>query len=409
MIVGTGGAGAGGKGVGGMGVGGMGVGGMGVGGSGGTCQAPLALCGTTCVATASDPLNCGRCNNPCPTNDRCLNSVCQCVAPNILCNGVCLNPASDLHNCGACGHDCKIGVCGGGACNPVFLATPDSIGLVASDGTNVYAANNTTVYSCAISQCGNGGTLTPILTGLQFAQAILPVPAVGSLFVSEGGAGLVDNITPAGAVKFLINGGAGPGALASDGTNLYFSTGTGTSGIQRTPLAANTPTKFVSDLAGGLAYDPASSSLFARVTGGILKCPIATAVCTSFYQNANQVNDMAIAGGKLFVTVDDFLSGTGAGGGVFSCPTTGTTCVATPQVTGPAFGDEWFITADTSYFYFTSQSAANDGIYRCPFAGCNGAPMPIYADPVARSLTNDATSIYWTEGTTGLFRLAKQP
>jgi hypothetical protein len=119
----------------------------------GGCCAKAANCcpdgkqgpGNRCTNVYSDPANCGRCGNQCPSNEKCLNGACtfcspgqtpcgseccssvevcqngQCVcpAPSLICNGICTGVLTDPNNCGCCGSGCACSgseVCCNGIC-----------------------------------------------------------------------------------------------------------------------------------------------------------------------------------------------------------------------------------------------------------------------------------------------------
>lgn len=144
-----------------------------------SCNPGETKCGEQCVATATNPSNCGACGTKCPTPlngvATCANSTCDfscktsyhacgasceadddpmhcgatcktCTAPSgatAVCNGgsctftcssgtaciaqnLCTNTNTDLNNCGTCGKACAVATsCTVGACNVTFgNATP---------------------------------------------------------------------------------------------------------------------------------------------------------------------------------------------------------------------------------------------------------------------------------------------
>jgi hypothetical protein len=96
------------------------------------CASGTQRCGDTCVATQTDPNNCGSCALACAPGSVCVAGNCACptipapdggiVLPGpTTCNGHCTNTATDPNNCGGCaGSDgvvCPFGsVCSGGGC-----------------------------------------------------------------------------------------------------------------------------------------------------------------------------------------------------------------------------------------------------------------------------------------------------
>ena len=76
------------------------------------CAAGLTVCGTACVNTQSDVLNCGGCDAPCTPPEVCALGQCDtaCPAGYEDCGGSCADLATDPTHCGDCAT-----VCGPGA------------------------------------------------------------------------------------------------------------------------------------------------------------------------------------------------------------------------------------------------------------------------------------------------------
>jgi hypothetical protein len=79
------------------------------------CGSGLTLCGTGCVDTTNNNVNCGACGNACASPRTCGSSKCNCPSGYTDCNGQCVDTKIDVQNCGACGQTCS-GVCTNGAC-----------------------------------------------------------------------------------------------------------------------------------------------------------------------------------------------------------------------------------------------------------------------------------------------------
>jgi Stigma-specific protein, Stig1 len=253
-----------------------------------------------------------------------------------MCGSACTDIASDLHNCGACGHDCRFGTCAQSQCVPALLATATNLVELASDGSSVYGLDSFggIAYGCTLAQCGGGGMMAPIRTGLASPVQVLPVPSVGSVFISQFASGVVFNLSPTGAVKSMIT---IPSAtltigLTTDGANLYVGTASSL-GVQKTPLTANTPTMAFPAAGREVLYDPTSDAVFAVLIDRVMKCPAGGTSCTTFYPPTPfQMNGVAIAGGRLFFTLIGDPQ-TAASSGLYMCPTQAITCNVTPLLT----------------------------------------------------------------------------
>jgi hypothetical protein len=339
-----------------------------------------------------------------------------------MCGTACADLTSDVHNCGACGHDCKIGTCFESACQPALLATASIVYGLASDGTNVYGLDPTggVAYGCALAQCGSGGTMTTLRTGLGSPGTVLPVPSVGSVFISQATAGTVFSLTPAGVLKFQINvtGAAGTFGLTTDGTSLFTATEDMTLGIQKTPLAGGTPVTAFANTGGEIYYDSVSNAVFSLgFNRNILwKCTPGTTTCTEFIPllpSQTGIFAVTVAGGRLVYTIN------GATTGLFTCPTTAATCNATALLSSPAYSGVFFMTADANNVYlWATPTGVSSNLYRCALAGCGGVATPlITVGPPGSSyspsvMANDATAFYWSNNTAdlagrGIMRLLK--
>ena len=79
------------------------------------CSGSLKLCGTGCIDTTTNNLNCGSCGNACASPRSCGSGTCNCPSGYTDCNGTCVDTKIDAQNCGGCGKPCT-GACTGGSC-----------------------------------------------------------------------------------------------------------------------------------------------------------------------------------------------------------------------------------------------------------------------------------------------------
>jgi len=89
-----------------------------------TCN--FTVCGSLCVDTTQDDLNCGQCNNACATGSSCTNSKCVCSnSSETLCTNGCYDLMTDSNNCGKCGTMCTTTqTCMNGACQAQASGVP---------------------------------------------------------------------------------------------------------------------------------------------------------------------------------------------------------------------------------------------------------------------------------------------
>lgn len=139
------------------------------------CKSGTSLSDGQCVPTSSDPLNCGKPNNVCPTTDNgvatCSSGVCgiQCGFSYSLVNGKCTSFNNDVYNCGRAANVCKTPTngasasCVNGQCsatcqngfafqNGVCQSTSDDVNNCGSLGNRCYTASNAKAV-CSVGKC----------------------------------------------------------------------------------------------------------------------------------------------------------------------------------------------------------------------------------------------------------------
>ena len=142
-------------------------------GTGGSpCPGTQTACGTDCIDTSSDPMNCGACGLPCSTGQVCQGGSCQCQSGLLSCDGSCV--PSDATHCGSCSTACQAGqVCSDGTCTSscdtaLTLCGSSCVDPTTSDancgscgtacGSTQRCVSSTCVADVTTATGGNGGS-----------------------------------------------------------------------------------------------------------------------------------------------------------------------------------------------------------------------------------------------------------
>ncbi len=138
--------------------------------SSGCTGAGQMRCGTSCVDTTSDPLNCGACGMVCPTGLRgtpaCVMGRCalNCTANYGDCDGLTTNgcetiTSNNVSNCGRCGNVCPPGPGASAICSASMCTITCATGQGNCDGN---AANGCeTDVRTSVMNCGACGNACP--------------------------------------------------------------------------------------------------------------------------------------------------------------------------------------------------------------------------------------------------------
>ncbi len=259
-----------------------------------SCDAGLTSCGGQCVDTSSDDKNCGGCGIAC--NTQCTAGVCPLIASG--CDGGVATQVGDnacltidannvywgtgFNNTGS-----VWSVPLGGGCPKLMIGNQSAPHGMASDGTNLFYANQGTfnANNGSIQRIPvGGGSATPIATGQAFPLDI----AVDGANVywtnsADGSVWKSDKTTPS-PIKL-----AGPGGLNHarflrvDATNVYFTDGV--SGVvNRVPIAGGSVVAMTTPvtLAGHLAIDSTNAYYSSRgqTTAALMSVPLNATAAT---------------------------------------------------------------------------------------------------------------------------------
>lgn len=143
------------------------------------------LCGGRCLATNSDPGNCGGCGDACPPEHDCAGGRCvpRCEAGETNCAGTCADLLADPRHCGSCATACASGLCFHGACCRgtnvagrcwIVLAAGGPAGLAVEDGSVYWTAPR---EGAVMKTPVEGGMSTTLVRGRDHPVAIAVDPS----------------------------------------------------------------------------------------------------------------------------------------------------------------------------------------------------------------------------------------
>lgn len=260
----------------------------------------------------------------------------------------CVGTPTDPHNCGACGHDCLGGGCANSVCEPFILANSVFPASIVSTGGSLYWVDQAVtgnVWTCTIADCGS--TVHSIASGVQ------------------------------------------PEAIATDGTDLYYTdygNGTTTGMAIKLPIGGGAATTLATGLAAplGIAVDGAKvfwaeqgTSKIWRYVGGVktqLTDTTATTPLPSY---------VVAAGGNVYWT--DVESG-------YVESSSETTLAATPVAQGQQTPSG--ICVDATYVYWVDDTAAGT-VHQKGIA--SGTTKAFSGDVSPVAIASDANQVYWVD------------
>jgi hypothetical protein len=260
-----------------------------------------------------------------------------CDGGQTFCGSGCVDTTISASNCGACGNDCGGGTCSASHCSPVTITS----GLattpygVAVGGGQVFWARSGAVEKCAVTGCTGSGAAS---------------------------VNTDSTLTNAGLV--------GGGTIVTDGNTVAW-----------------------------LAGDPNTSST--GYPGPVIySCP-AGGCMGGFPPKLGSANvtftQLALAGGQLFVNIDD------TGGAIRTCPLS--SCQGDPLTTSlagaHAEGGFGLASDGTTLFYFAGNdpTGGGNGVHACALAGCPSGSTQLFPGGNAVAVNGDTVFASTSTGT----------
>lgn len=335
------------------------------------CDATHADCDKSvvdgCEADLTSPATCGSCTNACkaPSNATatCTGTTCgfQCLAGFSDCNmsavdGCEIDTTSDPKNCGMCGHDCAGLGCSQSQCQAIVLASALASPLgIAADATYLYWSE---------SGSAAGGFNDGRVARMPLAGGAIEVLASGL----SSAAGLVLD-----AANVYV-------AIAGD-SGMAYANGT----IAKVPkmggaltTLATAPGAFVLTTDGTTLFAGAIGPA-ANTTGAIYTVPMTGGPTTMISSNGASVFGVAVNATDLYFSELD-------NGGLFKVPKAGGSPVMLAPSTMP-----YGVALDATNVYGSSSTS----VVALPLAG--GAPVQLASTQLAANLLVDGATLYFTD------------
>ena len=211
-----------------------------------SCDGGQTSCGGKCVDTSTDMNNCGGCGVVC--NTACTAGVCQLISTtcdagvgNVADNACLTIDATNVYWASGLANGSVWKVPIGGGCPSLVIGQQNLPHGMASDGTNLYFANQGTAQLLgSVNKIPiGGGNVTPIATNQAGPSDV--VLDANNVYWTNNGDGSVwksDKNTP-NPIKLANAAGAGHAVhLRVDATNVYYTDGTG-GAVYRVPINAS--------------------------------------------------------------------------------------------------------------------------------------------------------------------------
>jgi hypothetical protein len=374
------------------------------------CRTGLTLCNGACVDLASDTINCGTCGNACVPGAHqsasCALGACvfACNTGFLDCAGTgasCATDAtSDPKSCGACGHDCLGGVCSGGACQPVALASAqnDPFGL-AIDSTYVYWTNQ--AGAAALRVPITGGAAEVLNANLPSAAGIAVDSTNAYVALGASNGSIVAIPLSGGSTTTLASSQSSPLYVVVAGGQVYWTNAVSGGSVMSVAVTGGSPSAIATgqSVPWGIAAS-ATSIVWTNYDsgGGVFSAPLGGGSMTTVASNQDYACAVATDGTTDFFATDAIammkgaIAKVAAGGGAIST-------IAMRQAHPAA------IAFDASWVYWTDNGT--DAVMRAPVGG-GTATVLAAAQHAPRQIAVDASAVYWIASGDGtVMKLAK--
>jgi hypothetical protein len=337
-----------------------------------------------------------------------------CDAGMVVCGPTCVDLQTNASHCGACNHDCLGGLCTGGACHAVQVASGQGAPWdLVVDGAFLYFTNNGdgTVKRCATSGCG--GAPTQLASGMNHPERLV----VDSTYVyyTDYGTGTTDGVimrvkkdASLGA-QTLVSTEVFPEGIAVDATYVYWAARNAAGSIRiaiegggsASNVAASQPNATSVVLNGGSLFWATESGIVRRCTPSGTLC----GTITTLHSTAAFILGLAVDANSVYFA-DLASSGT-----VYSAAKSDGSGIVQLAASQPY---PLRLALDGTYVYWVNRGASlgasSDGsVMRCAVGGCGGNPTTIASaqfDP--HGIAVDSVAIYWANAGDGsIWKLAK--
>ncbi len=187
---------------------------------------------------------------------------------------------NDPTNCGACGHDCLGAACQGAMCQPIPLAiNQGGTRAIALDTTNVYWTSGYSGVTGYVYTVAKEGGVAVQLYSSQYGTSGIADDATTVFTTSNGEIMAIPK--GGGSANQLAVGGTWGGAIATDGTSVYWGDSSG-AGINKIVLATNMLTKLAAAPEPQfLTLDATNGYWTDDMTGSVMKVPLTGGVAVT--------------------------------------------------------------------------------------------------------------------------------